>query len=116
MKQTTKQIFIVIVVIVAAFIGFQMFFVTDTASDVSLVADELNPVYIIDGPEILAQLNRLNQVDLDGSVFSNKIFTSLVSFERPIADQVSGRSNPFLPIGVNGATTLPRGTSTLPVR
>jgi hypothetical protein len=117
MTQNTKQIIIAIVIIVIAFIGFKMFFPKGDSADISLTPDINNQVYIKDGPATLALLNRLNNVELDDSIFSNKIFVSLKSFERELEVQTPGRNNPFLPIGMNGSgTIIPRSTSTSPVR
>jgi hypothetical protein len=118
MNQKTKQIIIAIVVIVAAFIGFKMFFPNNNgSSDVALVADNSSAAQFIDGQAILALLHQLEKVNLDNSIFTNKVFTGLVSFERPIEDQIPGRANPFLPIGVEGSGgSIPKATSTSPVR
>lgn len=112
MTQKTKQIIIAIVIIVIAFIGFKMFFSNTDSNDTTLVADKATSAEFIDGQIILDLLNELNAVTLDNSIFSNKLFVSLVNFERPIAEQIPGRPNPFLPIGVDSSAGLPRSTST----
>lgn len=110
MTQKTKQIITVTIIIIVAFIGFKVFFVEDDSSSATMVADN-SPVYIVDGPAVLALLNRLKQVTLDESIFSNETFISLESFERDLENQVTGRNNPFLPIGVEGSG-LSRASST----
>jgi hypothetical protein len=113
MTPKTKQILIAIVIIIVSFIGYKMSFVSEDSGSVALVADQTNNSEFVDGQIILNLLDKLNNVTLDESIFSNNIFVSLVSFERPIESQVSGRPNPFLPIGVDGAGTVsPRSTST----
>lgn len=113
MNQKTKQILIIVAVIIVAFVGYQMFFSNSTPADSTLVADQAPATQFVDGQTILALLDSLNLVTLDNSVFTNKTFVSLLDFERPIQDQVVGRPNPFLPIGVDGSgTILPKGTST----
>lgn len=117
MKKNIKQILISLFVIVLAFVGFRMFFVDDSPADTSLSVDAESVSYIVDGPAILALLNRMNQINLDSSVFSNKVFTSLTSFERPLLEQVPGRPNPFLPIGTDSSAGISTvGTSTIIVR
>jgi len=120
MTKKTKQIAVIFIIIIVAFVIFKMFFSNTSPSNTTLVADKTNSAGVIDGQKILVLLNNLNKVTLDDSIFSNKIFTSLISFEKPIADQVPGRKNPFLPIGadnsatnLSGATTTLRATSTL---
>ena len=114
MTQKAKQIVIIIVVIIVAFVGYKMFFVSsDSAGSATLASSQATSTPVADGQTILKLLGSLNQITLDTSVFSDQTFLSLQSFERPIQDQVSGRPNPFLPIGKDGATTiLPTGTST----
>ena len=112
MSQKTKQIIVVIIIIIIAFFGFQWLSGGNSSPDSALVADQTKSSFI-DGQTILVLLSKLNQVTLDDSVFSNKVFTSLISFERPIQDQVIGRQNPFLPIGVDGSGIItPKSTST----
>lgn len=113
MNQKTKQIIIILVVIIIAFIGFKMFFADQETGNTTLITDQTTTGQFVDGQTILVLLDNLNKITLDESVFSDKIFTSLVSFERPIADQIIGRPNPFLPIGLDGSSLiLPKGTST----
>jgi len=112
MTEKIKQTIIVVIVIIVAFIGFKMFF-PGSSGDQTLGTD--NPVseQFADGQVILTLLNKLENVSLDTTVFSDKVFVSLVSFEKSIDEQVAGRANPFLPIGVDGAgSILSRATST----
>jgi hypothetical protein len=100
MTAKTKQIIVATIVIIIAFIGLKMFFTEPKIEEATLVADQTKNEFI-DGQTILILLNRLNQVTLDDSIFTDKTFTSLVNFEKPITDQIIGRSNPFLPIGTD---------------
>ncbi len=120
MTKKTKQIAVIFIIIIVAFVIFKMLTSNTNSSNTTLAVDKTNSAGAIDGQEIKAKLTKLNDVKLDDSIFSNKIFTSLISFEKPIADQVPGRKNPFLPIGadtsatnLSGATTTLRATSTL---
>lgn len=49
-----------------------------------------------DGAQVLALLNRLQGIKLDGSIFSNPNFTALQDWSVDIAPQTVGRSNPYL--------------------
>lgn len=106
MNSKTKQIIIALVIIVAAFVAYNMFFVSDDTSSGALVSDNQNQPQLVDGQVILSLLNKLDKVDLDDSIFSNKTFISLQSFKRELEGQVSGRQNPFMPIGVEGSGSL----------
>jgi len=116
MTKITKQIIIGAVVVIIAFVVFKVFFSNNTPSDTTLVPDQTN-ITVAGSQNILALLSSLNKVTLDDSIFSDRIFTSLTSFERPIEDQAIGRENPFLPIGIDGSViTLPKATTTTRVR
>jgi hypothetical protein len=113
MSQLTKQIIIAVIIIIVAFVGFKMFFPGSGSGEASLVTEQSTATFA-EGQTILNLLNKLNEVTIDDSVFSNPIFVSLVSFEIPIQDQVVGRPNPFLPIGVNNpGLIVPVSTSTI---
>jgi hypothetical protein len=117
MNQKTKQIIIAIVIIIVAFLGFKFFFPSAGSPDSALTAQSASSAQFVDGQTILASLGQLNKVTLDESIFTNKIFASLISFSVPIQDQAIGRQNPFSPIGVDSsAVILPRGTSTVQAR
>jgi hypothetical protein len=117
MTQNTKQIIIAIVIIIIAFFGFKMFFVSDDTGDTTLTVETGATAEFIDGQQVLTLLNNLSKVTLDQSIFTNSSFTSLVSFERNLQDQVLERKNPFLPIGVDGSNVLPpRATTTVRTR
>jgi hypothetical protein len=113
MTSKTKQLLIVIVIIVVAFIGYNMFFVNKDGSNTTLTSDNGSTPQFVDGQAILILLGKLNNVKLDDTLFSNSVFASLVSFQKPIEDQVPGRKNPFAPIGTDNVTQLaPRATTT----
>jgi hypothetical protein len=106
MNQMTKQIIIAVVIIIVAFVGYNMFFVSDDPTDTALVQDGSSTSEFVDGQMILALLNKLGRVTLDDSIFSDKVFMSLESFKRPLEEQVIKRKNPFLPIGVDNSSVI----------
>lgn len=105
MNPKTKQI-IALVIIVAAFIAYSMFFVSGDKSNSAVESSNQDQPQLVDGQVILSLLNKLDEVNLDDSIFSNKTFISLQSFKRELEGQVSGRQNPFMPIGVEGSGSL----------
>lgn len=111
MNQKTKQIIAAVVIIVVAFIGFK-FFSSGVDSGDPLTVDGGSAPVFVDGQAVLILLNKLNAVRLDESIFSNKVFNGLVSFEEPIPDQVPGRMNPFAPIGTDRVDIVSVSTST----
>jgi len=113
MSQNVKQTIIAVVIVIIAFFGFKAFFSDSQTADSTLVAESAATSQFVDGQSILVLLNKLNSVVLDDTIYSDKVFTSLEDFEKPIADQVAGRPNPFLPIGVDvGKNGTLSGTST----
>ncbi len=99
MSAQIKQIIIAIVIILVAFFAFKTFFGNETPNDQSLISQSSESSYLAGGEEILVLLGKLNAIQLDSSIFSNRVFMSLTSFERPLEEQITGRPNPFLPIG-----------------
>lgn len=117
MNSKTKQIIIILVIIIVAFIGYKMLFVGADNSNEALEASAQNNIQFAEGQIILSLLENLDKVDLDDSIFSNKTFISLQSFRRELESQVSGRKNPFLPIGVEGpGVILSRASTTTTTR
>lgn len=116
MTQKTKQIIIVVVIIVIAFVAYKMFFTGKSSGDTALAVEQANSQQFVDGQKILVLLDKLNKVILDDSIFSDKAFQSLQSFEKPLEPQVFERKNPFLPIGAESSGTVPKSTSTVKAR
>jgi hypothetical protein len=113
MTQKMKQILIAGAVIIVAFFGFKMFFSSDVATpDGTLAVDQSVRNELVEGQKILALLNQLSNIKLDPGIFSDQTFNSLVSFEKPIGEQVVGRSNPFMPIGRDSEIMAPQKKST----
>ena len=113
MKSFFKKIIAVVAVIAVGYGGYYMYnndhvyvaganpsSLTATvvhAQDAGLV-DSGNP-----SQDFLALLLGVQSIKLDDSLFTNKAFTVLQDFNRPIpADTNPGRANPFAPIGQDG--------------
>jgi hypothetical protein len=62
-----------------------------------------------DGAQVLALLNTLNNLKLDGKILSNPNFVTLQDWSITISKQSVGRQNPFLP--VYGATPVTASTT-----
>lgn len=103
MTAKTKQIIFALIVIAIAFFAFRTFFGPVESPDATLGVGNANTVTFVDGQAILILLNKLKDVQLDENIFSDKVFLSLQSFERPITPQILRRENPFAPIGTDGA-------------
>ena len=65
------------------------------------------------GAQVIALLNRLNNVKLNGAIFSDPNFTSLQDRSVSVDPQTIGRSNPFLSVYGNASTTVSKAKSPL---
>lgn len=97
-----KSIIIFVVVAVLAIFIYGYFFKKDSnTSDRALVSsvaqNSVNQQNII-GRELLASLNQLRSLILDTSIFNEQSFKSLQSFNVELQPEITGRTNPFLPI------------------
>ena len=91
-----KMLIIVVAVIVAAFIGYSLFFTGDT-DDLALVFPQ-DVDQSQTGRDLLALFAELSVLNLNPAVLSNPVFVSLEDFSREIPSEPSGRTNPFVPI------------------
>lgn len=62
-----------------------------------LVADQTTINANSTGAQVLALLNRLKQINLDGKIFSDPNFATLQDWSVAIDPQTVGRANPYLP-------------------
>jgi len=87
---------IIIALIVAAFIGYSLFFTGD-ADDLALVMPQgVNQDQT--ARELLVLFAELSTINLSPAVLSSSIFMSLEDFSREIPSEPTGRVNPFAPI------------------
>jgi len=87
-------------------------------------SSESDSVLSIEAPAVPPQAQKLIQslavlsaVTLDGAIFSNPSFQTLVDFSTPITVEPVGRENPFLPLSaseIGSVTSLPSSQSTSP--
>ena len=93
-----KNIFLIGVIVVLAFIGFTVF--TREDDDAALTSTTQEASALIAGRELLAILIELKAIDLDDSIFEDPVFRSLEDFSQELIPQPTGRRNPFAPITV----------------
>jgi hypothetical protein len=77
----------------------------------------LKPTKTVDstsGAQVLALLNKLNSIKLDGQIFENEKFMSLQDWGVTIAPQTIGRQNPYLPAVGAAPITAPNARVNLP--
>ena len=61
-----------------------------------LVTSQSSADVSANGAQVLALLNRLQAIKLDGKIFANPNFAALQDWSVEIAPQTVGRSNPYL--------------------
>lgn len=95
-SKKSKMLTIIIALIVAAFIGYSLFFTGD-ADDLALVMPQgVNQDQT--ARELLVLFAELSTINLSSAVLSSSIFMSLEDFSREIPSEPTGRVNPFAPI------------------
>ncbi|KKT75185.1 MAG: hypothetical protein UW71_C0006G0011 [Parcubacteria group bacterium GW2011_GWB1_44_7] len=95
-SKKSKMLTIIIALIVAAFIGYSLFFTGD-ADDLALVMPQgVNQDQT--ARELLVLFAELSTINLSPAVLSSSIFMSLEDFSREIPSEPTGRVNPFAPI------------------
>lgn len=116
---TGVKIILIIVVLLAAFLGINYLRSSNTDAPTSggLVSETFDTKTSSENQEFLRALKNLESVQLDGSILSSAAFNSLVDFSVSLVDQPKGRANPFRPINpleaefsafTAGATSSPR--------
>jgi uncharacterized membrane protein len=84
---------IIVGILIVSFIIFKAFFSSsDNSSDVLTAANTSTSTV---GADFVTQLQQLQQITLDPSVFSDPVFQSLQDFSQPLPNIAVGRDNPF---------------------
>jgi len=79
-----------------------------------LVADQSYSNVSADGAQVLALLNRLKAINLNGKIFTDPNFLSLQDWNVDIAPQTVGRPNPYLTAAGNSVAPAPSTKVALP--
>ncbi|XKT74762.1 MAG: hypothetical protein ACJKTH_01595 [Patescibacteria group bacterium UBA2163] len=93
-----QNIFIIVALIVIAFIGYTFFFAGED-NDASLTVEQAEEAPTEVGQELIGLLLELRSIQLDTSLFSDERFQSLQDFGQQIISEPVGRPNPFAPLG-----------------
>jgi hypothetical protein len=96
MSKTIKKVIVGAIAVIVALLAYRFFFVGPPEP---LLEGQANRSQTV-GRELLALLNTLRSLSLDGDVFERPEFASLIDFSVPISPNPLGRRNPFAPIGV----------------
>jgi hypothetical protein len=96
---------LILTALILAGLGYVAF--TTFTSDVPVGEDGL-PVVEVVGQEVLSLADQLEGVEINKTIFSSPIFTSLVDVSVPVVEEPKGRNNPFAPIGSESDGTSAR--------
>ncbi len=96
-----NKVILLVLLIIAAFIGYNFLFKKNSQTNSDLVAQSKQgqsgqPAI---GKDLMIALSELKSLTLDDTFFKDPIFNSLTDFSVQIVPQEVGRSNPFSPIG-----------------
>lgn len=109
-----KGIIISVILIVAVFIGYGMIKPSDSSkkSGLELTVVNSNPAGGIANAQdpssaLVLQLLTIQNIVFDTKFFEDPVYRELVDQSRPLGEREVGRPNPFLRIGIDGATPPP---------
>jgi hypothetical protein len=109
-----NNIVTLILVIVVGMIAF--WYLTKTDTTPAYLVSDVKTSDSVDAKYIYTILQKMAQVTLDDSVFSNPVFKNLKDNTVSFSPQSAGRNNPFAPVGTD--TNTPgqgiQSTTTLP--
>lgn len=88
---------------VGAFFAYTIYFVTE---DTGLLVEEFGDQFV--GREVVMELEKIQAITLDDKLFQSATYQSLIDRSIEVADEPTGRNNPFAPIagGVSSVVTV----------
>jgi len=90
---------IVTIILVAVVVMIAFWYLTKTDSSTAYLTTDVKTTDSTDAKYIYGMLQKMAQVTLDDSIFSNVVFQNLKDNTASLSVQSSGRNNPFAPIG-----------------
>ena len=95
-SKKSKTLIIVVAMIIAAFVGYSLFFTGNADDLATLSPQDINQNQT--GNDLLIIFAELSALNLDPAILRNPVFISLQDFSQEIPSEPSGRVNPFAPI------------------
>lgn len=92
-----KNIFVIIVLLVVAAAGVYFYIQRDAANLVLGGAVPASESVLANTQVFMQRRAQLEQLSIDGTLFTDPRFRSLRSFTTPVPERPIGRDNPFLP-------------------
>jgi hypothetical protein len=112
MQESSSKRNLVITLLILAAVGVAgyMYATRDRSLDSDLLIGIPTDTVTVEG-NLLAALNELQVIRLDTSIFDDPVFESLVDIGTRLAEQPSGRPNPFAPIDSSAPSATPAATA-----
>ncbi len=107
-----KTLIILIVLVVVAFVGYNLMSSTPVEEGVEATTTSGDIV----GGDILSLVEKLKMITIDSSIFSSALFASLRDSSAPLTPEIQGRPNPFAVIGSDVSSGSVQTTATTTVR
>lgn len=97
----------IVTIILVILIGMVAFWYLTKPADTttSYLSADVKTTNSADAKYIYTILQQMAQVNLDDSIFTNPTFQNLKDNTAFFSPQVSGRNNPFAPVGTDGQST-----------
>lgn len=111
MNPLLKKILIALVILVAVFAVYRIFF--DREPEAPLSSETVSQLPSEDG-DLLSLLIQLKSLTLSDALLTDPTFVTLQDFTVELAPEPVGRRNPFAPIGVNEAPSAEPTATTTP--
>lgn len=96
-----------LIVTIVILVGLGYLLLNTLTSDIPV--DDTMVATKAEGEEILILADKLDAVNINDSIFSSPLFTSLVDISVPVVEEPKGRPNPFSQIGNDTVSTGPGG-------
>ncbi len=98
MTNLFKNLLIALGLAILLFVGYIVFVKDDAGGD--YLNDQGNSTSVeaeLETQQLLATLNELRALNVNGEIFTDPLFLSLKDFRNDLGDEPAGRPNPFLP-------------------
>lgn len=97
MSSLIQNLLIVLGLVVVMALGYYLY-TQNQMSTLSLSDDPISTQLSAESAMFLRKLNDLKQIELDGSLFSDPRFRSLIDNSTPVIEDPVGRPNPFVEV------------------
>jgi hypothetical protein len=98
MSNLLKNLLIALGLAIILFVGYVVFIKGDSNDGMGSITESLSPEAELATQELLATLNEIKSLNVEGRIFSDPLFLSLRDFRTELGTEPNGRSNPFAPI------------------